>query len=306
MATEKLDRQPELPISEQIERTSVNIITFSALNPDSGLPLNIPNILGGEDIIHDTTAKLKVEEAFGQLNIQSLFGFEEHMFQSCLYDTFHVGADAGDEKLTPHIYLLKSHTNNVYLLNLLSTPYADLNLDAYFHEVEFMSRSFSGVFRRTNAQVQSDIITEEEQEEIAKNTVDNLSGFMHYQIFTERGLREQVTDMFRKGTAMVVGMFFELEVDHSEFQCLGTCGKTFRQDDAMFSTEQREQCPECGGSLIHAPPILKLSNVRFTVPEGASKHLKALGAVHDRPMKYVSYITGITMPRNIALTTNRL
>ena len=296
----------DIPISEQIERTSVNITTFSALNPESGIPTNIPNILGGEDIISDEVAKLNVEEAFGQLNIQSLFGVSTETLESCLYDTFHVRDSSG--KLTPHIYLLKSHTNSVYLLNLLTTPYADLNLDRYFNEVEFMSRSFSGVFRRTNAQIEKNMIDEEKQDAILRETVGNLTGYIHYQIFQERGLRDLVAGASRKVTMMVLGLFLELSIIDNEYQCYGECGKTFTHDDSMFEDKDENQtiCPECRGKLAVAPPILKPESIQYVFPPNAGKIIGEDDPSEALPTKFLGYFTSVAMPRNIALTVNRL
>ncbi|MCY3410208.1 MAG: zinc ribbon domain-containing protein [Candidatus Heimdallarchaeota archaeon] len=296
----------EISISEQIERTSVNITTFSALNDATGLPVNLPIILGGEDLIEDEVAKLEVEEAFGQLNIQSLFGITTENLESCLYDTFHVGEHEG--KLTPHVYLLKSHQNSVYLLNLLTTPYADLNLDSYFNEVEFMSRSFSGVFRRTLAQLEEDIIDDDRQDDILKTTVDNLAGYIHYMIFTERGLRELVAGAFSKVTMMVLGMFMELSVRNDEYVCLGDCGKTFETDNVLFEEKDKVQteCPECKGKLAMAPPIVVPDNIQFTFPPGAGKILGEEDPSEAVPAKFLGYFTSIAMPRNISLTVNRL
>lgn len=299
------EKAGELPISEQIERTSVNITTFSALNQESGLPINIPVILGGEDVIQDEKSKLEVEEAFGQLNIQSLFGVSSESLESCLYDTFHVGGVEG--KLTPHVYLLKSHTNSVYLLNLLTTPYADLNLDSYFSEVEFMSRSFSGVFRRTSSQINNEIIKEEDQDKILKNTVNNLSGYIHYMIFQERGLRELV-DSVKKVTMMVLGMFLEVKVISEEYVCVGECGKTFEFANVAFEHKDGSEtiCQECKGRLAKAPPAIKPESIQFTFPKGAGAILGEDDPSEAVPTKFLGYFTSVAMPRNISLTVNRL
>jgi hypothetical protein len=297
--------EPEFSMSEQMERTSVNICTFSAMNPETAMPYNFPAILGGEDIISDPIAKLKVEEAFGQLNIQSLFGFESMVLQSTVYDTFRV--DNLSDKLTPNIYLLKSFKNDVYLLNYLATPYSDLNIDSYFEEVDFMSNALSGVFRRTNIQVEKKIIDEEKQYEICKETVDGLVGFMHYQIFTERGMRALVNTVKHR-ISMILGMFFELQVDHNEWQCLGKCGKTFEKDDYQFQGKnpKNSNCPECNEALGKSPPIVKFNNCQFVYPENAVNIFQEKNPEDLEPTKYLGYLTGINMPRNLSLTVNRL
>ncbi len=290
----------EHSVSEQLERTSINMITFSALDPNSGIPLNIPNILGGEDIITDEVSKLKVEEALGQLNIQSLFDSSSISLESCMYETFHIKND-DDKKITPNIYLLKSHTNSVYLINFLATPYADLNLDAYFEEVEFMSRSFSGVFRRTSAQIENGDIDEDMQEKICRDTVDNLSGYMHYTIFQERGLRQPLTQTEKKVPFMAIGLLLYLKFDHNEYQCLGDCGKTYSMDEIA-----EHICPECKGKLVLAPPILKIDRVRYIFPENAHKIFAEDGEENLYPGKFLAYYTNIALPRNLILSANRL
>ncbi len=295
------DELEEVSMSEQMERTSVNISTFSALHESSGMPFNFPVILGGDDIIRDDVAKLKVEEAFGQLNIQSLFGFEDQVLQSVIYNTFHV--DGGEGKLTPHIYLLKSFTNNVYLLNFLATPYADLNIDAYFSEVDFMSRALSGVFRRTLKQEELKLIDEEKVYDICKDTVDTLVGYMHYQIFTERGMRNLVSQS-RTQISMIMGMFVEFDIDSDESQCLGSCGKTFTVDD--IQSISNDVCPNCEGELVKAPPILKFSKIQYLYPPNSEEIFNSIDPACVNPITYLAYLTGVMMPRNLATTVNRL
>ncbi len=295
------DELEEVSMSEQMERTSVNISTFSALHESSGLPFNFPVILGGDDIIKDEVAKLKVEEAFGQLNIQSLFGFEDQVLQSVIYSTFHV--NAGEGKLTPHIYLLKSFTNNVYLLNFLATPYADLNIDAYFSEVDFMSRALSGVFRRALKQEELKLIDEEKVYDICKDTVDTLVGYMHYQIFTERGMRNLVSQS-RTQISMIMGMFVEFDIDSGELQCLGSCGKTFTVDD--IQSISNDVCPNCEGELVTAPPILKFSKIQYLYPPDSEEIFNSIDPRCTNPITYLAYLTGVMMPRNLATTVNRL
>jgi len=295
----------ELSMSEQMERTSVNISTFSALHESSGMPFNFPVILGGEDIIKDEVVKLKVEEAFGQLNIQSLFGFEDQVLQSVIYNTFRT--DNADDKLTPYIYLLKSYTKNVYLLNYLATPYADLNIDAYFVEVDFMSRALSGVFRRTTTQEEMGLHTEEKVHELCKDTVDTLVGYMHYQIFTERGMRNLVSQV-RTQIAMILGMFIEFKIDTSELQCVGKCGNTFAADDVTLDEKAKSEmiCSNCGGEMVKAPPILKFSKVQYLYPPGSDDVILSIDPNGLNPITYLGYLSGVMMPRNLATTVNRL
>ncbi len=298
--------EPETSVSEQIEKTSINIYTFSMLDEESGIPMNFPLILGGEDIITDINSKLKVEEAFGQLNLQSLFGFERHVFRSVVYDTFHLNGDP--EALTPNVYIQKAFTNNVYLFNYLSTPYSDLNIESTFEEIDFMSRALSGVFRRASAQVKSNAITNEHKFEICKENVDHLGGFMHYKIFTERDFREPKTST-KKPSHMILGLFLELVPQASEFQCVGNCGLTFRKDDPLFDGRNPREvgCPNGDPEkLVLAPPALKLENIQFVLPPKAEKILSEFSEEDLSPSVYLGYFTGVFMPRNIALTVNKL
>ncbi|RMG32530.1 MAG: hypothetical protein D6732_13225, partial [Methanobacteriota archaeon] len=298
--------EKETSVSEQIEKTSINIYTFSMLDEGSGIPMNFPLILGGENIITDENAKLKVEEAFGQLNLQSLFGFEKHIFRSVVYDTFHLSGDP--EALTPNVYIQKAFTNNVYLFNYLSTPYSDLNIESTFEEIDFMSKALSGVFRRASFQERKNEITSDDKFEICKENVDHLGGFMHYKIFTERDFRERKTST-KKPSLMILGMFLELSPQASEYQCLGNCGLTFPMDDPLFKGKDPKEvgCPNGDPEgLVQAPPALKLENILFVLPPNAEKVLGEFSEEDLSPSTYLGYFTGVFMPRNIALTVNKL
>lgn len=296
----------EESVSEQIEKTSINIYTFSMLDEESGIPMNFPLILGGESIISDENAKLKVEEAFGQLNLQSLFGFEKHIFRSVVYDTFHLN-DAPDA-LTPNVYIQKAFTNNVYLFNYLSTPYSDLNIESTFEEIDFMSRALSGVFRRASTQEHLHEINSEQKFEICKENVDHLGGFMHYKIFTEREFRERKSAV-KRGSLMILGLFLELFPQAAEYQCLGKCGLTYPMDDVAFGGKDPQSvgCPNGDPEgLVLAPPALKLERIQFVLPPNAEKVLGEFSEEDLSPSTYLGYFTGVFMPRNIALTVNQL
>lgn len=300
----EVEKIEETSVSEQIEKTSINICTFSTLNEATGIPSNFPTILGGESVITDETAKLKVEEAFGQLNIQSVFGFEKYMLSSVVYDTFRV--DNSMDKLSPNIYLLKSHQKGVYLLNYLATPYSDLNVDSYFEEVSFMSNALSGVFRRTAAQMNMQLIDDSEQDDICRNQVDKLVGFLHYTIFTERGLRDRENADNRMFT-MLLGMFIDFRIAWNEWQCMGTCGQTFSRDDSALQGDPATiSCPNCHGTLVKAPPILIPKQIRFTYPSEGLSALNAAFPEYTSPVEHLGYIQGVLMPRNLATTVNRL
>ena len=298
--------EEEVSVSEQIEKTSINVYTFSMLDAESGLPMNFPLILGGESVIQDENVKLKVEEAFGQLNLQSLFGFEEHIFRSVVYSTFKLH-ELGDS-ITPNVYIQKAFTNNVYLFNYLSTPYSDLNIESTFEEIDFMSRALSGVFRRASKEHELGRIDSDTRFNICKENVDHLGGFMHYKIFTERGFREG-TGSVKKQSSMVLGLFLEMGTIADELQCLGTCGLTFSESDPQLSgfAGTETKCPNCNeGVLVKAPPALKIETVQFVIPPNANEILKEFSESDLNPSKYLGYYTGVFMPRNISLIVNKL
>ncbi len=269
------------------------------LDESSGLPMNFPLLLGGEDIVSDEVAKLKVEEAFGQLNLQSLFGFEKHIFRSVVYSTFRL--NEAKTKLLPHIYVQKAYTNNVYVFNYLSTPYADLNLESTFEEIDFMSKALAGVFRRAGKQEEIGSIDNEEKFEICKRDVDHLGGFMHYKIFSERSFRDQPKTV-KKPAFMYLGLYVQMTPDFGEVQCVGDCGMSFTEKDIEGS--DITICPNCKGGLVTSPPILKVKNIQFLKPPKFATLFES--EEEQDPSTYLGYLTGIFMPRNISLTVNRL
>ncbi|MFX0087727.1 MAG: hypothetical protein ACFFAU_18900 [Candidatus Hodarchaeota archaeon] len=68
---------------DEIVQTSMLISLFSGVDPNTKYFENIPILIGGEGLIGDYQAKLRVEEAFGQLNLPDLFKtFDFTMFRS--------------------------------------------------------------------------------------------------------------------------------------------------------------------------------------------------------------------------------
>ncbi|MHA2248801.1 MAG: hypothetical protein ACXAD7_00500 [Candidatus Kariarchaeaceae archaeon] len=297
--------EEEKSIFQQIEKTSVNLTLFSIVESKYNVKLSIPRIIGGDDIITDELIKFKVEESLSQLNIMDVFDFKEYILQSCFYESFQLGIMTKG-RFTPNMYLLISQTNNAYLLNLLLITYPDLNLDGFFKKVEFMSKSFSGVFRRVSKQVEENIINTEEVDKFYKNNIDNLSLFLYYQIFEEQSLTEIAEEPVIRGSSMVVGMFVELLVRHTEYQCMGRCEQTFTHDDRMFEGIAEILCPTCESLLTFAPPIVKPETIRFIYPKGASRILLEDDKNGANPLKFLSYLTLSLVPRNITLAINRL
>jgi len=64
---------PKNAKSDEISQSSMLISLFSGVDPKTKYFENVPVIMGGEGLITDHQARLKVEEAFGQLNLPDLF-----------------------------------------------------------------------------------------------------------------------------------------------------------------------------------------------------------------------------------------
>jgi hypothetical protein len=283
--------QDELSVSEQIERSSVNINVFSNLDQKSMIPVNAPILLGGEDIISQKTTIEKIEEGFGQLNIMDLFSEREFILNCAQYSTFQY---EHEDVLTPNIYELKARSDQTYLLNMLITPYSDLNLTKYFDEIQFMTNAYNGLTKRQLAEGKE--LAESSTFSISQEKASHLASYLQYLIFQERSMRTGV-ERVKKESFMLCAMFVKAHIEaQTEVQCFGECGKSFEREVI------EEMTCECGGELLFAPPILHIDAISFSFPE----QINELTNNDITPISVLDNFLSILMPRNINLAINRI
>ena len=282
-----------MEVSKQIDATTVNLLLVSLLQEELGLPINIPQIFGGDAIIKDELARTNLEDALGQLNVIDLFVEQETVLEIAKYDTWNT---VDKEKLTPHIYLLKQSYDHAYLLNVLVTPYADINVTMARDELKFIATAFNGIFRRTRKQIELGQINSQEQISELKKYASKTGSFYHWQLFSEKSLRGGIESLGR--APMIVGaMYLKGEIKNNETQCIGTCGKTYETE----SYPPGSTC-ECGGKIISAPPYVTFNELAFVLPA----NIQEIIPEHIVPNDLVRYITDILVPRGVSLTLNRI
>lgn len=284
-------KKEEMLVVEQIERSSVNISVFSHLDEEAMIPVNIPLLLGGEDMISQKTTVEKVEEGFGQLNIMDLFKEQDFILNCALYSTFRIG---DKEIISPNIYEFKARSDRTYLLNMLITPYSDLNLTKYFDEIQFMTDAYQGINLRQ--EVEDLTLSDSEAYEESQDKAARLAKYLHYQIFQERSMRSGVERVKKEGF-MICAMFINASIEaNTELQCFGECGRTYRQEEI-----KTEYC-DCGGPLVNAPPILKINTISYAFPEQIGQLTKS----QVSPISALDRYLSVLMPRNINLAINRI
>lgn len=282
-----------MEVSKQIEATSINMLVVSLMQEELGLPINIPQIFGGEALIKDEVAKTNLEDALGQLNILDLFTEQETILEIVKYASWHA---RDPEKLAPYLYLLKQFYNNAYLLNVLVTPYADVNVTMARDELNFITMAFSGIYKRTRKQLELGQIDPQEQIEELRKYADYTGGFYHWQIFTERSLRGGVESL-GMAPMIVAGIYIKGEVKADETQCIGACGKTHPKEEFPVGAK----CT-CGGELIEAPPYVVFNEVAFVLPNNVHEIIPENVA----PSTLFKYITDMILPRGVLLAINRI
>ena len=94
----------EKTIGDQIIKSSITIATISNLDPHSSLTINTPILIGGESLIKDADARLRIEQGFGQVNILDLFMGKQYVLKSASYFSEPIEELSG---LVPNIYLVK-------------------------------------------------------------------------------------------------------------------------------------------------------------------------------------------------------
>jgi len=135
---------------DEIVQSSMLISLFSGVDPNTKYFENIPILLGGEGLVTDHQARLKVEEAFGQLNLPDLFKtFDFTLFRSS-YEPYKLNEDL---VISPYIYSVKAKHKDTFLLSLFLTPWADVNLSQFQEKIIDFAADFSGIFRRTTEEI---------------------------------------------------------------------------------------------------------------------------------------------------------
>jgi hypothetical protein len=173
----------------EIERTSLLISLFSRFDQNTGMFNNFPYLLGGEGYFSDEQAKESVEQAFGQLNLPDLFKQFEFVLNLAMYSPVKLKADLA---ITPNVYTIKTNFESIYGMNLILTPYSDINITALGQDLSELIKDYSGTSLRVSheeqtSEDQSIDFIEKLNTELEESTLLLLRR-IYYRLFLDRSL----------------------------------------------------------------------------------------------------------------------
>ncbi|MFX0151648.1 MAG: hypothetical protein ACFFAJ_12750, partial [Candidatus Hodarchaeota archaeon] len=98
---------------DEITQSSMLISLFSGVDPKTKYFENIPILLGGEGLITDHQTRLKVKEAFGQLNLPDLFKTFDFTLYRSSYEPYKLKEDL---VIAPYIYTVKAKHQDTFVM----------------------------------------------------------------------------------------------------------------------------------------------------------------------------------------------
>ncbi|MHA1953698.1 MAG: hypothetical protein ACW96U_07120 [Candidatus Heimdallarchaeaceae archaeon] len=243
----------------QLKDNTLSLFLISYPQKELDINTQIIVIIGGKKLIPDDTIKAKREMDLEKLNINNLFSETNVLFKASRYAF--VNVDKIDEEIDNKIYVLRNSARDFTFLNIIIGPFVDLNLEEANEEIQSLTQSLTGVFRRTEFQKDSEIIADINQKIEIKRNLEKLSKFYNWQIFEEGSLRgkSEVSEI----TPMITSAFLvRAQIIKDQMKCIGECQRIYSKD----STPEGVKC-ECGGDLELVPPDLNLEEISFVYPE---------------------------------------
>lgn len=244
---------------DEIKKSSMMLSLFSGVDRNTGFFENIPIIRGGEGLIQDKMANLKIEEAFGQLNLPDLFKTFDFFLNTASYEPYKLKEDL---LVSPYLYSIKSsYLEDAFLMNLILTPWSDVNLSQLGGKMTNAVKDFAGIFRRSSTDNVEDLIEYRREEcEIGSNF---LIGYVYNLLFNQREMlggieasskpSDLISVLFQRGTIQYV------------YSCQGECGHSFNVDKYPKGLTE---CPDCKGKISDTNiPIFLPTAVSIAYPQ---------------------------------------
>ena len=280
---------------DEITQASMLISLFSGVDPQTKYFENIPILLGGEGLITDHQARLKVEEAFGQLNLPDLFQtFDFTMYRSS-YEPYKLKEDL---VIAPYIYSVKAKYEDTFTMALFLTPWADVNLSEFQEKIVGFTMNFSGIFRRTTEEINKGTGSLEARHAECEKGGAMLMEYLSHQVFVQRQLLGG-TEKVSKPTNLLAVMFQRGKIGNY-WACIGKCGNSF----SVAKNPSFLACPNCGGNISENQiSLFEPKSVSIAFPEG-------FGSLSNerflKPIDLIYLFQSSYLPNEIRMTLDRI
>jgi hypothetical protein len=275
---------------ERMDSASFSIYLFSSVNQKEEA-INIPGIVGQEKITDQVTID-GIEEGLGQLNIVEIYGISHYYMKLAEFQSERLD---NPEMVTPTIWHLKSRFEKTYMIEFLVAAFSDLKIQEVQKEIDYCSMMYNGAFRRTEEQLKARIISSSEQLDECHSKAAILGNYLYNHVFREREAMGATLEL-KKGSRLACGFFIKGEILNNENQCLGSCGRTF------FEEEDYNSVNHCDGEVRKAPPTVALKDVAaLYLPLSKSTILEE----EIEPIHFFQFWFSTLFPRRLGLSMNR-
>lgn len=307
MTSEEIEQPSEQPEEDreeakfdEIVQASMLISLFSGVDPETKYFENIPVLRGGQGLITDSKARLKVEEAFGQLNLPDLFKTFDFSLHRSSYIPYKLKEDL---VIAPYIYTVKARHQDTFVMSLFLTPWSDVNLSQFQDKIIDFATDFSGIFRRATEEVHRGADLNHRRMECEKGA-SMLMGYLNHLVFDQRQMLGG-TEKVSKPTNLLAVLFQRGKIGRF-FACLGECGNSF----SAKKYPELDSCPNCGGKISTQPiRIYTPRDVSFGFPDGFVKVEKGEISVDFKlhgPLELIYLFQSSYLPNEIRITLNRI
>ncbi len=272
-----------------LKDNTLNLFLVNYPQKELNLNTQIINIIGGKKLVPDETVKAKREMDLEKLDVNKMFSQTHILFKGSRYSF--VNVERIEEEINNKIYILRNSVKEFTLLNVIVGPFVDLNLEESTKEIQSLSQSLTGVFRRTEFQKESEIIADVNQKIELKRNLEKLSNFYNWQILEESRLRGKGPD--REITPMITSAFLvRAQITKDRMKCIGECQKIYSKD----TTPEGVKC-ECGGDLILITPELNLEEISYVYPEDL---VEIVGENNiESPSQLFKYLQNSNIPKDL-------
>jgi rubrerythrin len=281
---------------DEITQSSMLISLFSGVDPKTKHFENVPVIMGGEGLVTDRQAQLKVEEAFGQLNLPDLFRTFDFTLYRSSYEPYKLKEDL---VISPYIYTVKAKHQDTFVMGLFLTPWADVNLSQFQEKIIDFARDFSGIFRRTTEEIHT---SGKDFSNRTKECAQGGNRFMEYLshlVFDQRQMLGG-TEKVSKPTKLLAVLFQRGKI--SKYFICSECGNSYTTQKAS----KLENCPNCKGQIAATPVhLFDPLNASFAYPQGLSKAESTSKKLH-KPIDLLYLFQTSYLPNEIRVTLNRI
>ncbi len=280
---------------ENLSSDLLNLYIGEFPDNETNLPLHIFECFKNTSGDIDKTSKQQLKAALANFSLDDVFDEAKYMLNGSKYTVL----DAFDINKKQNYSILTKHKIDTFsFLNYLSSNFYDIDLNSIHEEIELISEALLGVYKRTQYYRELGEINLEKQLEDINIDLHKLGKYLHWQICDELSLRGRAD--FSGLTPMITGaVLIKAYVLTDVSQCNGKCGKIYTTLE-----ENTSVICDCGGEILLAPPMLKVENISFVIPNEIENIITDLE--ESSPKSLINLINKTFPNRKLLLLLNQL